>query len=159
MKDTLVVYFSRSGNTRHVAEMLAKELSADLDEIREAGERRGILGFLRSGYEAVKGIAPAIFESARKPGDYARVLVGTPVWAGHVASPVRAYLELHRDELRHVAFFCTYGGRGAVGAFSDMAQLVGQPPEGTLAVSEREVALERDAGREHFIKELRAHPL
>lgn len=39
--------------------------------------------------------------------DYDLVLFGTPVWAGHVSSPVRACLDAQRNSLRRVAFFCT----------------------------------------------------
>jgi len=47
----LVVFFSRTGTTRGVAEGIARATGADLEELREARSRLGILGWLRSGYE------------------------------------------------------------------------------------------------------------
>ncbi|MCD6377573.1 MAG: flavodoxin family protein, partial [Planctomycetes bacterium] len=45
MDKILIVYYSRSGTTRMVAEKLAKLLEADIEEIRERKERAGTLGF------------------------------------------------------------------------------------------------------------------
>ena len=49
----LVVYYSRTGNTRFVAEAVAQSLKADIEEIRDRKNRMGIFGFLRCGYEAI----------------------------------------------------------------------------------------------------------
>lgn len=140
----LVVYFSRSGRTRRLAESLARAFGADVDEIRERRDRAGILGYLRSGYEAVKGVEPRLLPPVCDPRDYRRVIIGGPVWGGHACSPVRAWLVRHRRALREVAFFCTYGGSGAEHALDEMARLAGRPPRTTLAVLARDV----DAGHE-----------
>jgi multimeric flavodoxin WrbA len=47
-----------------------------------------------------------------QPRDYAVVVLGTPVWAGNMSSPVRAYINQHRAEIRNLALFCTQGGSG-----------------------------------------------
>lgn len=140
----LVVFFSRSGRTRKLAEDLAGAFGADLDEIRESRSRAGVLGFLRSGYEAVKKVEPVVMPPVHDPRDYRRVFIGGPVWAGHPCSPVRAYLARHRRELPDVAFFCTYGGHGADTALAEMAALLGRKAAATLAVLDREI----DGGRE-----------
>ena len=49
----LVVYYSRTGNTRFVAEAVAQSLEADIEEIKDGKNRMGIFGFLRCGYEAI----------------------------------------------------------------------------------------------------------
>ena len=49
MKGTVVVYYSRSGTVRRVAEQLAALLGADLEEIRETKDRAGFLGLISSG--------------------------------------------------------------------------------------------------------------
>ncbi|KUK03189.1 MAG: hypothetical protein XD45_0757 [Thermotoga sp. 50_64] len=51
---TLVVVYSRTGNALSGAKKIADELQADLEVIEGKTNRRGILGFLRSGYEALK---------------------------------------------------------------------------------------------------------
>ncbi|MCD6363048.1 MAG: flavodoxin family protein [Synergistetes bacterium] len=51
---TLVVVYSRTGITLSLAKKIARELQADLEIIRDNVNRKGVLGFLRSGYEAVR---------------------------------------------------------------------------------------------------------
>lgn len=45
----LVVFYSRTGNTKKVAEALARELKCDTDEILETKSRKGILGYIFAG--------------------------------------------------------------------------------------------------------------
>jgi len=45
----LVVFYSRTGATRTVAQKIADLVKGDLEEIKDTRNRAGILGFLRSG--------------------------------------------------------------------------------------------------------------
>jgi flavodoxin len=137
---TLVVYFSRSGNTRMVATDLARALGADMEEIVERTSRDGIVGYARSLYESIRKHAAEIAPAVKGPEGYDLVVIGTPVWGGDVSSPVRAYLERNRSKLPAVAFFCTMGGRGSEGAFRTMEQLAGKPPKERLALNQPRVA-------------------
>lgn len=136
---TLIVYYSRSGYTRTVAEALAKAMHADVEEITESRSRRGILGYLRSAREAIARI-PATIARTKDPSPYELVIIGTPVWAGALSSPVRAYLVANRASLADVAFFCTMGGRGADQVFEQMRALTRTPPRARLAVTDRDIA-------------------
>lgn len=131
----LIVFYSRTGTTGRVAEQLAAALHAPLLAIEEPHGRRGLSGYLRSAREAARRILPPILPPALDPADFDLVILGTPVWVGHVASPMRSFLQGYRSTLRHVAFFCTCGGRGAERAFLDMQHLTGRPPEATLALT------------------------
>jgi len=137
---TLVVYFSRTGHTRLLAQQLAAALQADLDEIRDDTNRRGILGYLRSGSEAWFGRRARLRPPGRPPQDYELVLIGTPVWRMSVSSPVRTYLADHAAELKQVAFFATMGQFGAERAFGQMQAACGRAPLATLALRERQLA-------------------
>lgn len=44
----LVVYYSRSGTTRKLAQAISQELHCDLEEITETRSRNGLVGYLRS---------------------------------------------------------------------------------------------------------------
>jgi multimeric flavodoxin WrbA len=68
------------------------------------------------------------------PNEYDLVIVGTPVWNAFVSAPVRTFLHANRDRIRHVAFFCTQGGRGSARAFRQMETVCGQNPVATLVV-------------------------
>jgi hypothetical protein len=73
------------------------------------------------------------------------VILGTPVWAGNICSPVRAYITAHKGNFGQVALFCTQGGSGAKKVLDDMTELCGQRPVATLAVRDVEITNERYA--------------
>lgn len=137
--DTLVVSYSLGGVTRRVANDIATALNADVDEIEDAVPRRGALGYLQSGIEALARGAPSI-RTHRDPGKYALVVLGAPVWTRSMASPMRSYLFLHHRSLRQVAFFCTQRRNGAQYALDEMEAICGARGAPQLALSEREVA-------------------
>lgn len=51
---SLVVFYSRTGNTRRVAEMIAGEMKADLQELVDKKSRKGPIALLRAGRDAIK---------------------------------------------------------------------------------------------------------
>ncbi|MFX1250283.1 MAG: flavodoxin family protein [Promethearchaeota archaeon] len=76
----IVVYYSRTGTTRNVAERIASSLECDIEEILDPTNRRGLKGWLRCGREAMnKHLAP-IEELNSNLSDYNRIIIGTPVW-------------------------------------------------------------------------------
>lgn len=137
---TLIVYYSRSGHTRQLAKEIAARCSADVDQIRDAGNgRRGLWGYLRSSWQALTGAAPAIREAGKNPADYELVVIGTPIWNWGLAAPVRSYARAHAEQFRQVAFFCTEGGSGDRRAFDELQRICGKPPRVTLAVTDDEL--------------------
>lgn len=50
----LVVYYSRTGTTRRLAEVLAKALQADIELVIDKKNRSGTLGYLRPVAEALR---------------------------------------------------------------------------------------------------------
>lgn len=152
----LVVYFSRSGTTRRLAKSLAERLSADIEEICDYRNRSGPGGYLRSLLEALRQRPVGIVPHGLDVASYDVVVIGTPVWASSVSTPVRAYLAENGHNLHHVAFFCTLGGRGSESAFAQMRALAGKAPLAVLKVS----AGESRRGEESrligdFVRELR----
>jgi flavodoxin len=143
VKDTLVIHFSRTGYTRRIAEEIAQAAGADLEGIREKRPRAGLAGYFRSGREAWKEIAAEIEPAIHDPRDYRLVILGTPVWAGRLSSPVRAYIAAHKHALPHIALFCTQGGSGAPKVLQAMSDLCGQKPVATAVFTDSEI----DRGR------------
>ncbi len=140
---SLVVVYTRTGNTRTVGERLASALGADFDLVISRASRDGAFGFVRSTYEATFGLLTEIAHPARKVDDYDLVVVGSPTWNGRVSSPVRTYLQQNRNHLRSLAFFATSSGRGADRALLQMRQIAGQSPRATLHVLEGEIGTSR----------------
>jgi len=143
MVKTLVVYYSRSGRTRKVAEELAHLLGADLDELHETCSRTGLIGYLAGGRDAWlardTGLAPLKYD----PTGHDLVVLAGPVWAFTVCPALRAYVKLWGARLRRTAFLATQGGRGAERAFAALRELVAQPPVATLTLIDRDIDKER----------------
>ncbi len=130
---TLVVYYSRDGATRKVAEELKTQLSADIEEVTEPKGRGGPLGWIRSGKEASDGAIVPINPPKADPSTYDIIIIGTPVWAWNVSSPVRSYLSMMKGRLPRVAFFCTMGSKSGE-TFKVMEGLAGKTPVATTEI-------------------------
>lgn len=131
---TLVVYFSRTGTTRRIAGAVAAGLGAALEEIEDGQNRRGILGFLRAGREAMLKKPAKIGEKKNDPGGYSMVIIGTPVWAGNISSPVRAYLEQNKGTFQVVSLFVTTRSTDGNKVLQDMEALAGKKAWARLEV-------------------------
>lgn len=135
----LITYFSHTGNTKRIADAIAEHCHADVERIEEVKLRKGVFGYLTAGRDAWKKHTSEIRPVKIDPGYYDLVVVGTPVWAWNLTPAVRAFLAVHGAHIKRVAFFCTQGGSGADGVFKQMAELCGQEPAATLALTEDEV--------------------
>lgn len=139
MRDMLIIYFSRSGYTRRIAGELARRTGADCEAIREYRSRRGLLGYWRSAREGLRSLPVDIQQGEFDPRDYRLVVLGSPVWAGQMCSPMRAYIDRHRSEFTRVAVFCTQGGSGAPKVLRKMAALCNQQPVATTFFNDSEI--------------------
>jgi hypothetical protein len=140
----LVVFYSLTGTTRRVAQALAAELGADLEEIRCPRYHRGFFGFWRAGYASCRSKIPEIVAPTHDPRDYELVAVGGPVWAWNASTPVRAYLMRQATRFPAVAFFVTVGGVGFEKALATMEALAGRKPAATLVLCTEDFKLGRD---------------
>lgn len=122
---TLIVYYSRTGNTKKIAEILAKKLKADTEEIIDLKNRKGPINFIRSGKEAMSEKPAAIKDPKKDPSKYDLIIIGTPVWASNVSTPIRTYVK--NNTFKKVAFFCTTGGRGIDKCFKKLEEICKKP--------------------------------
>lgn len=119
--------------------MVAARLKCEVEGIQDVRSRRGLFGWLRSGREAVRRELPAIRPTLKDPGEYELVVLGSPVWAGTVASPLRTYIAQNQGRFKRIAVFATCGGVDADRALQEIAELCGQRPLATRAFRNREV--------------------
>jgi hypothetical protein len=143
----LVIFYSRSGTTRRIALALLAALGGSVEEIAEDRGRNGFLGYCRSVFEARRKRSATILPAKTDPRSFDLVVIGTPVWAWSVSSPVRAYLTANKDRLPAVAFFCTFGGAGSETAFAQMQDIVGKAPRATCAITARDIAAGGDGAQ------------
>ena len=136
---TLVVYYSRTGTTRKVAEYIAQSLNADQEQLRERTDRRGLWGIIKGGRDALLRRPSVLLPVEHDPSAYDLVIVGSPVWAGTLSPAARAYLAQSAAAIQRGAFFCTHGGGGASRSYSETEHLLGKPAAATVSLRDRTV--------------------
>lgn len=133
---SLVVYYSRSGNTRFVAEKISQKIGGDIEEIIDKKRRKGPLGFVIGGFDATRGRKTDIAEMKKSPRDYDLIVVGTPMWNKRITPAVRTYLEDNKFSEKRVAIFCTNNGSRSERVFKTLKEIMnGCIFVGELAIS------------------------
>jgi flavodoxin len=102
---TLVIYYTRTGNAKFIAETIAAELGADIEEVIDLKNRQGKLAFLPAGRDAMRGKETEIAQTKRTPTNYDLIIIGQPVWAGSPTPAIRTYLNKNDLSGRKVALF------------------------------------------------------
>jgi flavodoxin len=136
---TLVIFYSRTGRTRKVAEQLSALLGADKEELLESESRKGVKGFLMGGRDAWKGNLSKLGSQQNDPATYDLTVLAGPVWAFTMCPAIRTYLQANCEKIKRAAFICTQGGSGAVRAFAEMEKALGKAPANTLTLIDKDI--------------------
>ncbi|HMB65266.1 MAG TPA: NAD(P)H-dependent oxidoreductase [Patescibacteria group bacterium] len=136
----LVVFYSRSGTTAKVARELASRLGAETEEIKEEKNRKGLKGYLQSAWEAGRKTKPSLKSLEKDPARYDLIVVGTPVWVGTMASPVRSYLDNNKDKFDRLAFFTTQGSAQTQRVVKDLEAVSQRAPVALMEFTTKEVS-------------------
>lgn len=115
MADNAVLFVTRSGHSRELAEMAGRQFSARVFEIGDLENRKGILGFIRSGYQSVSRKATPISDPRADLSGAKIVVLIQPVWASQVVPPMRSWLNAHHQELKgkKIVLICSNQGSPA----------------------------------------------
>lgn len=136
MSRYLVGYYSWTGKTAKIAKVIAEHLSADLEEIHDVKPRRGPFAFAATAFGSVFKRSAPILPPTKSVAEYDVVILGCPVWASNIATPMRAYILRERPSIKRVGLFCTLGGNGGKAVLSQMAALCGRAPQAELIVEQ-----------------------
>lgn len=127
----IVLYCSRTGNTERMAQTISTALGCDMIEVvPETPYEDDYNAMLdRAGAELAaieQGDYPAVATSVENFDTYDIVLVGYPIWYGHMATPMQAFLHEHADLLagKRIALFASSGSSGIGTSERDAASLV-----------------------------------
>jgi flavodoxin len=132
---SLVVYYSRTGNAKFVAETIATELGADIEEIVDLKSRSGKLGWISAGRDAMGGKETQIAPTKIVPADYDLIVVGTPIWAWSPSSAIRTWLGKNDLSGKKVALFFTMDSNLKQAVEKTKALAPNAVPVGELAVA------------------------
>ncbi|MGE5485865.1 MAG: flavodoxin family protein [Ignavibacteriales bacterium] len=150
--NVLIVYYSKTGRTAKVAEVLQKHLlsrGAAVETLRI--HRKEEAGFIQCATEARRRARPELVDAPKDLTPYDLVFVGFPIWGGSVASPVNSMLALFEGAAgRRFAPFATCGfpkgyGGGISQIRADIERLGGEVVATQGFSNRRWANLEEDA--------------
>ncbi len=104
---TLIVYYSRTGNTKTACEVLQKELGCDILEIRDLKSRAGGWGFFTAALGSMFNTHTKIDPEHPDLAAYGAVIIGSPVWAGRPAAAIRTFIANNRFDGKKIVLFTT----------------------------------------------------
>ena len=109
---TAIVYYSMHGNVRYVAEKAAKELGADLIELKpvKAYPDKGAMQFIWGGSAVTFKKKPDLEPYSFNASDYDLIIIGTPVWASNFTPPLRTFFENNDLTGKKIAVIATSAG-------------------------------------------------
>ena len=153
---TLVVYYSRTGVTRKVAEALAGALQADVEEIIDTKSRKGPIGFAGGVKDALmKKIVP-IQPHRCNGADYDLVVIGTPVWVNTMSSAVRTYLSECGKNIKKAAVFCTTHTSGIEKTNANISDMLAGDTIASAGFLQKDVKQDKHLGKmEGFLDKIR----
>ena len=132
---SLVVYYSRSGKTKDIAGIISKKLGAEIEEIEDHKNRKGLLGFISSGNEAHLKRAIPIEKLKNDPAQYELLIVGTPIWAGNMSTPILSFFKEYKERINKFALFTTCLGSDLNKILLDIEHIISQKPIAVMNIN------------------------
>ena len=121
-KKVLVIYYSRSGNTKQIADYIREKTNADvirLETVRTYPSNYDeMLDTAKE--EQRNGGRPELKNKDINIADYDTIFLGYPIWWGEIATPVYTFLDEYDLSGKKIAPFVTSGSSGLSGTPSDI---------------------------------------
>ena len=103
---TLILYYSKTGNTRAACEALQKEIDADIQEIKDLNSRKGFwaaTGMLKIFMGMQTDIEPETVDF----GSYDTLVIAAPIWAAQFGLAMRTFVQRSDFDGKRVVIFIT----------------------------------------------------
>lgn len=124
---TAVIYYSLDGNTKYAAEKIATKLGADLIELTPTKEypTGKVSKYFWGGKSATFGESPKLEAYDFDQNQYDLVILGTPIWAGTFAPPLRTFIRENELMNKKVALFACCSGGPTEKCFEQLKKEIG----------------------------------
>lgn len=108
---TLVVYFSESGNTRNMANIIGELTGAEVVEIEMQHPYSDNYSTLldEAEQDLIANARPALRTQIRNMEEYDTILIGYPNWYAILPMPVFTFLESYNFGGKRIIPFCSHG--------------------------------------------------
>lgn len=116
----LVVYYSLTGKTKLVSQVIAEALNATLLEIEERRPIPKPFVYLSGGFAAITNRGSKINPVAVDLKQYERIFIGSPIWASRPVPAINSFIYKTNFEGRSIIPFFTMGGTNAEKALANI---------------------------------------
>ena len=121
----LIVYYSKTGTTRTVAEYIHQIVGGDIFEIIPAKsypvDYQSTTDIAKQ--EQKENARPKIASNVKNISEYNTIFIGFPIWWGTMPMFFFTFLESHNLAGKTIIPFCTHGGGGQGQSISDIQKL------------------------------------
>lgn len=139
MSNALVIFYSYTGTSRRVAELLCSQQNWRMAEVLETRPRRGATGTLRCVLDSALRRRPRVRYEGPPPEDFDAVVLVSPIWMQRLAGPMRSFIAERRADLPPAAVVSVMGGTGAPDAIAEVSRLIGRAPLLSTSLSMRSI--------------------
>lgn len=121
---TLIVYYSFSGNNELLAKELQTKVNCDMIKIHELKERNGLTILL----DILFCRTPEVVKPKISLAQYERVIFLAPIWAGKIANPMRAFIQMEKGSIHAYSFISLCGDGGNKRVSLELTRIAGKRP-------------------------------
>lgn len=122
--NVLVVYYSWSGNTRRIAELIAQETGADLFEAEPVEPyTTNYSACVAQARNEIKTNYRPVLIGMPESKPYSTIFLGTPIWCATMAPPLATFIDNFAFNGLTVLPFYTHGGGGGGRFERDIASM------------------------------------
>lgn len=105
---TLVVYYSRKGNTEKIALAKARELDADFLAIDTIENVAGYNGFSNCAKAAFSKDDMILFPYDTDVASYDKVIICAPIWFSKLCAPMQTFIKKERHNIKKAEYIFVY---------------------------------------------------
>ena len=119
-----VIFYSRTGNTRMVAEVIAEAFNLHLQEIKDLKDRSGFFGFIGGMIDVRKNPITTISPETVNLDEHELLFIGSPIWGMKFAPAITTFLQGADLTGKKVILFATTSSRMKQTAFDEYRNLI-----------------------------------
>lgn len=119
---SLILYYSQTGATKSVAQVLQGKLGADIEALELDSPYVGTYDetIKRASQERESGNMPKIVSLKSDLTKYDTIYLGYPIWFGTYALPIASLVKEHDFAKKLIVPFCTFGSGGLEPSMEDL---------------------------------------
>ncbi|WDV46935.1 hypothetical protein PV797_04355 [Clostridiaceae bacterium M8S5] len=151
---TLVVYFTRTGYSKMLAENIAGKINADTEQIKDDKNWSGILGYLKGGlYGFSKKMTQIVY--SKRPENYDLVIIVAPIWAGSVPPAINTYCKKLKDKINNIAIVLNSESSSLDSTFKHIENLTKKSSANLGVIKKKMTVHDIENKIEKFVEELK----